>query len=58
MTITADKATENREYASLEKIRDNYPKFVLTRNDLVQQRNGILHENLPDFMKQGKNFTA
>ena len=58
MTITADKTTENREYASLEKIRDNYPKFVLTRNDLVQQRNGILHQNLPDFMKLGKTFTA
>ena len=36
----------------------HYPKFVLTRNDLVQQRNGILHQNLPDFMKLGKTFTA
>ena len=58
MTITADKATEDREYNSLEKIRDNYPKFVLTRNDIIQRRNGIIHENLPDFMKQSRAFSA
>ena len=56
MTIMAGKATENREYAPLEKIRDNYPKFVLTRNDPIQRRNGIIHENLPDFMRQGRAF--
>ena len=58
MTITADKATEDREYNSLEKIRDNYPKFVLTRNDIIQRRNGIIHENLPDFMKQSRAFST
>ncbi len=58
MTITADKATEDREYNSLEKIRDNYPKFVLTRNDIIQRRNGIIHENLPDFMKRCRAFSA
>lgn len=58
MTITADKATEDREYNPLEKIRDNYPKFVLTRNDIIQRRNGIIHENLPDFMKRCRAFSA
>lgn len=58
MTITADKATEDREYNSLEKIRDNYPKFVLTHNDIIQRRNGIIHENLPDFMKRCRAFSA
>lgn len=58
MTITTDKATEDREYNSLEKIRDNYPKFVLTRNDIIQRRNGIIHENLPDFMKRCHAFSA
>ena len=58
MTIMADKTTEDREYAPLERIRDNYPKFVLTRNDPIQRRNGIIHENLPDFMKQGRDFSA
>ena len=58
MTMMADKTTEDREYAPLEKIRDNYPKFILTRNDPIQKRNGIIHANLPDFMKHGHGFTS
>lgn len=58
MTIATAKETEDREYAPLEKIRDNYPKFILTRSDLIQKRNGIIHENLPDFMKRNREFTA
>ena len=58
MTIATAKETEDREYAPLEKIRDNYPKFILTRSDLIQKRNGIIHENLPDFMKWNREFTA
>lgn len=56
MTIMADKTTENREYAPLERIGDNYPKFVLTRSDPIQKRNGIIHVNLPEFMKEGRVF--
>ena len=58
MTIATAKETEDREYAPLEKIRDNYPKFILTRSDLIQKRNGIIHENLPDFMMRNREFTA
>ena len=58
MSMMSDKATEDREYASLEKICDNYPKFILTRNDPIQRRNGILHMNLPDFMKRGQLFKS
>lgn len=57
MTIMADRATEDREYAPLESIRDNYPKFVLTRADPIQRRNGIVHANLPEFMAAGKDFS-
>ena len=56
MTIMADKTTEDREYAPLERIGDNYPKFVLTRSDPIQKRNGIIHVNLPEFMKEGRVF--
>lgn len=52
MTIMSDISTENREYAPLEQIKDNYPKFVMTRNDMVQHRNGIRHVNIPDFIKK------
>ena len=41
MTIMDSREAEEREYAPLEMIRDNYPKYLLTRNDLLQRRNGI-----------------
>ena len=56
MTIAASRETEDREYAPLERIRDNYPKYVLTRNDPIQRRNGILHRNLPQLMSAGEDF--
>ena len=40
----------------LRKIRDNNPKYILTRNDPIQQRNGIIHRNLPEFMCEGTTF--
>ena len=55
-TILENKDTEDREYRPLEKIRDNYPKYVLTTDYLFQHRNGIIHANLLDFMQNGKMF--
>lgn len=34
----ADRSTEEREYRPFEQVRDNYPKYLLTRNDPIQQR--------------------
>ena len=56
MTILNSLETENREYKPLENIKDNYPKYVLTRNDMIQQRNGIIHVNMGQFMIEGKSF--
>ena len=56
MTMMADKATEDREYTPLEAISDNYPKYILTRNDMLQQRNGIIHKNIPEFMMNDEKF--
>jgi hypothetical protein len=56
MTILNSIETENREYSPLESIRDNYPKYVITRNDLIQQRNGIIHVNIGPFMKSSRLF--
>lgn len=56
MTMATSLETENREYAPLIKIRDNYPKYILTRNDPIQKRDGIIHKNLPQFMSQGELF--
>lgn len=56
MTIMNSIETENREYRPLETIEDNYPKYVFTRNDPIQRRNGIKHVNMPEFMKNGGVF--
>ena len=56
MTIMASRETEDREYMPLESILDNYPKYVLTRNDIIQKRNGIIHKNIPEFMVSGELF--
>ena len=55
-TIALSKETEDREYKPLEAIKDNYPKYVATLDPLLQQRNGIMHINLVDFMKNGRLF--
>jgi predicted AAA+ superfamily ATPase len=54
MTMMDSRKTEDREYAPLEKIRDNYAKYVLTRNDVIQHRNGIVHKNMPEMMNDGE----
>lgn len=33
------------------KIKDNYPRYALTRNDVAQRRDGIIHENMPDLTR-------
>lgn len=55
-TILESVKTEDREYRSLEAIRDNYPKYVLTTDYILQNRNGIKHCNLLTFMKEGQLF--
>lgn len=56
MTIMDSREAEEREYAPLEMIRDNYPKYLLTRNDLLQRRNGIKHRNIPQFIRDNDLF--
>lgn len=55
-TINESKETEDREYTPLEKINDNYPKYVVTTDFLLQQRNGIKHVNLMEFIKNKSEF--
>ncbi len=54
-TIALSKETEEREYRALEAIRDNYRKYVVTTDYLLQKRGGIEHVNMMDFMmREGK----
>ena len=47
----AEEKAENREFRVFEKIRDNYPKYLLTLDPLLQSRDGIFHKNLIEFLK-------
>ena len=55
-TINESKVTEDREYRPLEMIKDNYNKFVLTTDYLLQKRNGVIHQNLMEFICEGEGF--
>lgn len=55
-TILISKDTEDREYRPLEMIRDNYNKYVMTTDFLLQKRNGIRHVNLMDFICNEQRF--
>jgi predicted AAA+ superfamily ATPase len=43
--ITTENTLE-REFGALEKINDNYPKFLLTTDSFTQNRSGIRHSNV------------
>ncbi|MDP1615294.1 MAG: hypothetical protein Q8L68_05805 [Methylococcales bacterium] len=46
-----DKATIVREFGNLEKIKDNYPKMVISMDEFSGDTvNGIQHVNLKDFL--------
>ena len=53
MTIT-EQTTEEREYRPITYIRDNFPKYLFTTDTLLQKRDGILHLNMIDFIKENK----
>ena len=55
-TIMQSKETEDREYRVLESIRDNYAKYVVTTDYMLQKRNGIKHVNLMEFMTSESLF--
>lgn len=55
-TIMPSEDTENREYRPLEHIKDNYSKYVVTTDYMLQKRNGIKHINLMEFMISGLHF--
>ena len=50
-----DENTRQREFKSLEKIPDSYPKYVITMDSFDFSANGIIHLNIIDFLK-AENF--
>ena len=48
--LLASPETIEREFTSLEKIDDNYPKYVISMDEFDMSRNGIKHINIIEFL--------
>ena len=48
--LLADDSTVEREFRALELIPDNFPKYVVTMDEIDRSRNGIRHMNIRDFL--------
>lgn len=48
--LLAAEETMEREFTALEIIPDNYPKYVVSMDELSRSRNGIKHMNVRDFL--------
>lgn len=53
--LIATEETMEREFGTLSKINDNYPKYVISLSPLVTRSNhdGIIHLGLREFLKNG-----
>jgi len=49
--LLASKETAEREFSPLLKIRDNFPKFVISTDKFDMSREGIVHKNIEEFLK-------
>jgi len=50
----SNKETQEREFVPLEKIKDNYPKFLLTTDTFTQNKSGIIHKNVFNWLLEIK----
>ncbi|MBE6505534.1 MAG: ATP-binding protein [Methanobrevibacter millerae] len=48
--LLASEETIEREFKPLKSIKDNYPKYVITMDDINMSHEGIIHLNLVDFL--------
>jgi predicted AAA+ superfamily ATPase len=49
----SSEQTMNREFGALQKMKDNYPKYLLTADSFTQNRNGIKHLNVFNWLLEG-----
>ncbi|HSW34984.1 MAG TPA: ATP-binding protein [Candidatus Limnocylindrales bacterium] len=54
--LLANTETIEREFTALEKIQDNFPKYVLSMDKLKIERKGIKHLNFIDFLLDQEGF--
>ena len=48
--LLADENTVRREFDVYNAVKDNFPKYVVTMDEIDMSRNGIKHHNIRDFL--------
>lgn len=48
--LLASEETVQREFGAYDNIRDNFPKYVVSMDELDMSRDGIKHRNIRDFL--------
>ena len=52
--LLASEDTIQREFGVYSRIRDNFPKYVITLDEFDMSRDGIRHRNIRDFLLEQK----
>lgn len=50
VTYEITDSNREREFGNFSSIRDNYPKYVVSRDKVPLSQNGIIHRNIIDFL--------
>lgn len=50
--LLASEETINREFGVYDNVGDNYPKYVVSLDELDMSRNGIKHRNIRKFLQE------
>ena len=48
--LLANEETVKREFSVYNSVKDSYPKYVVSMDDLDFSQNGIIHKNIKDFL--------
>lgn len=48
--LLASEDTIKREFGVFDRVRDNFPKYVVTLDEFDMSRDGIKHRNIRDFL--------
>ncbi len=48
--LLSDENVIRREFGAYDSIQDNYPKYVISLDRIMVERDGIIHMNLIDFL--------
>jgi predicted AAA+ superfamily ATPase len=51
-----EESTMEREFSALEKIKDNYPKYLLTTESFTTSRSGVIHLNVFNWLLKDLNL--